>query len=286
VLLPQIDYHQEASFKTSRVCASLHSHSPFSILHLFDNACNLIRPDGLVVSLVNETIGPGPFGIVLPSRFPFDRRLRAQDAVRIEGQTIRLGSLTIDISMTPLWHPCPPWRELYLRRGEWLAYLPALLSKRASQLGASLSGMALAEYERSFKVTGHLLRDVLNARADNVVDSARALAGRGQGLTPAGDDYLVGVMYGLWATVSSTEASRLAGLISEAAIPRTTSLSAAWLRVSAEGEAAEPWHTLFDGVLDHDVNGIELAIDRILSIGHSSGADGLTGFLSVIEVLA
>ena len=116
-----------------------------------------------------------------------------------------------------------------------------------------------------------------------MLEGARALAGLGQGLTPAGDDFLMGAMYGLWATRNPDEARDLAELINEAAAPRTTSLSAAWLQAAALGEAAEPWHDLFNGIIVDNSRKIFAALSRILAIGHSSGADALAGFVAVID---
>lgn len=75
-----------------------------------------------------------------------------------------------------------------------------------------------------------------------VPDPAR-LAGRGGGLTPAGDDVLAGYAAGLTLFGGRVgEARQLA----EAAAARTTSLSATLLRHAAEGELAEPAHALLE----------------------------------------
>ncbi|MCJ7824616.1 MAG: hypothetical protein MUP44_06935, partial [Anaerolineales bacterium] len=38
---------------------------PARLLHVFDNACNLLAEDGEVFSLVTSWVGDGPFNIVL-----------------------------------------------------------------------------------------------------------------------------------------------------------------------------------------------------------------------------
>lgn len=73
------------------------------------------------------------------------------------------------------------------------------------------------------------------------VPDPMTLAGRGDGLTPAGDDLLVGYVAGLVLFHGSCEA---AAAIADVAAPRTTVLSAALLRHAANGELPEPAHTL------------------------------------------
>ena len=57
------------------------------------------------------------------------------------------------------------------------------------------------------------------------------LAGLGDGLTPAGDDWLVGMM--LWAWLAHAAPRRFCQVLSDAAVPRTTTLSAAFLQAAA-----------------------------------------------------
>lgn len=87
------------------------------------------------------------------------------------------------------------------------------------------------------------------------VDPPR-LAGRGPGLTPLGDDVLVGFF----------AASALAGHdlrpVAERAARRTTALSATLLRLAAQGELPEAAHRLLE----------EGEIEPLLGFGHTSGA--------------
>lgn len=91
-----------------------------------------------------------------------------------------------------------------------------------------------------------------------------ALAGRGTGLTPYGDDVLVGFAAGLvlWHGDSDRAAA-----IAEAAAPLTTLLSATLLRHATRGELPEPAHAL---LADGDST-------PLLRFGHSSGRGMLLG---------
>ncbi len=90
------------------------------------------------------------------------------------------------------------------------------------------------------------------------------LAGRGPGLTPAGDDLLAGYAAGLVLFAGRVDQARL---IAERAAPRTTLLSATLLRHAARGELPEPAHAF----LEHGDP------FPLLGFGHTSGTGLLLG---------
>ena len=90
------------------------------------------------------------------------------------------------------------------------------------------------------------------------------LAGRGDGLTPAGDDLLAGYAAAL---VLFGGRRGEAEAIAEVAAPRTTALSATLLRHAARGELPEPAHALLE----------RGDPEPLLRFGHSSGRCILKG---------
>lgn len=109
--------------------------------------------------------------------------------------------------------------------------------------------------------------------------AAGELAGLGTGLTPAGDDFLMGAMLAVWSVAEPTWAERASRALLEAATPRTHRISRAWLRAAAAGEAAEPWHSLVRALIGGRQRPLRQAVGRIARQGHTSGADTLTGFV-------
>jgi hypothetical protein len=105
------------------------------------------------------------------------------------------------------------------------------------------------------------------------------LAGLGNGLTPAGDDFILGTMLATWIIHPHEIAIKIAKEITETAAPLTTSLSAAWLRSAGRGEAGILWHELFDAMIIADAAQIQEAMEKILGVGETSGADALSGFI-------
>jgi Protein of unknown function (DUF2877) len=93
------------------------------------------------------------------------------------------------------------------------------------------------------------------------------IAGKGPGLTPAGDDMLAGYISGL--VLLHGQRSRASRLAERAAL-RTTAFSATLLRHAARGEVPEPVHIL-----------LATGDSRpLLAFGHSSGSWWLRGLVS------
>ena len=99
-------------------------------------------------------------------------------------------------------------------------------------------------------------------------------------MTPAGDDFIVGVLLAVWAGRFGPQAETLCEPLAEIAAARTTLLSAAYLRAAARGECMQPWHALFHALCASSTDHLPRATRDLLSIGHTSGADALAGFLA------
>jgi hypothetical protein len=84
-----------------------------------------------------------------------------------------------------------------------------------------------------------------------------------------------------WAGLYGEERVGLFNPIASTAASLTTTLSAAYLKSAAAGECIDHWHRLFTALAQPDVDVLAQATKSLMSIGHTSGADGLAGFLAV-----
>ncbi len=127
----------------------------------------------------------------------------------------------------------------------------------------------------------HALLEGWSGADDTWAGPAVALAGLGHGLTPAGDDFLCGAM--AWAWLAHPEPEAFCQPLVRAAAPRTTALSAAWLRTAAAGEFSAPWHRLLGALANEQGHPaeIEAAVREALAHGATSGADILAGLLAL-----
>lgn len=101
----------------------------------------------------------------------------------------------------------------------------------------------------------------------------RGLVGRGPGLTPSGDDTLAGLLLTARALGGWPELAAEA----EAALTRTTSLSAALLRAAIDGYAVPAVVTYVAAAVVGDAPACARLRPEVLAFGHSSGAALLEG---------
>lgn len=243
-----------------------HSNQP-KILHVFDEVCNLINERREIVSIVNAEVGNGPFNLVLEEPILFAKYLDINSKITIENDQLMLGDLVISFAYAQTWNPMPKWDELRKNKAE--------LINRLSFLQMDYENESILQFSDS------LSHAIITADIPIIKNISSKLAGLGIGLTPAGDDFLMGAMYAAWIIHPQEVAKNIGEEIANIAVPLTTSLSGAWLGSASKGEAGELWHDFFNALLE-EAN-IYLPLSKILSVGETSGSDALMGFLSVIH---
>lgn len=259
----------------------LQSAAAVRLLHRFDRACNLVDGRGEVISIVTASIGPGPFAITVPDGVPLlDGDEREQ--VHINGESLRVGRLVVDVSAARTWQPRPDWAHLQRDLSPWRVLLPQVREMMAQR--PLTSGAISAVMQHRWQSAANDLAVVLwTGDAAQIETTVQALAGLGDGLTPAGDDVLLGAMLAFWLC-RPQRADLLARMMAETAAPRTTTLSAAWLRAAARGEADAVWHTLLRQTGSERV-AWKTAVLCLLDRGQTSGWAALYGFTAVLSRL-
>ena len=239
------------------------------ILHVFDHACNLINERREALSIVTPEIGNGPFNLVVEDEILFSEHLNIESSIAISDNQLTLADLTIDTNNAIPWHPRPTWEVLHAKRGNILTQIASLpITNNQPLLPNSLVSALSAALVKA---------DISTAKA-----VASRLAGLGMGLTPAGDDFIMGAIYAAWIIHSADVTKILVEEIANTAASLTTSLSAAWLRSAGRGEAGILWHEFFDALRDSDAARIQETMDKILAVGETSGADALAGFIGLL----
>lgn len=135
-----------------------------------------------------------------------------------------------------------------------------------------------ASAEKLNQLRSHLISELKNSQHQNLADVIRQFVGLGIGLTPTGDDYLVGVMAFLLLKnhpVNEVYADFYQGIIQ--GIDNTTSVSAITLEKALAHEYRENMCQLIQSLVDADETNIHLQYLNILNIGSSSGSDMLFG---------
>ncbi len=259
---------------TPRVQRWLQKSQAAKLLHLFDQVINLIDADGEIISVVQPKIGPGPFSLLIGEERPFPHLITPHTPVSKTATSLTIGALQIDCRSAAVWLPVPNWQALQARWPDWQKNLPGMQTAVAHHL-SQLGNVGPANFSDKFTDT---VAAMLEPNREAWPTAVAQLAGFGPGFTPAGDDFLVGFLFGLWATRPKDEVVELAKIVVETAVPRTTQLSAAWLQAAACGEAWQPWHELVDALSTG--RDWQLAVQRILNQGATSGLVALLGFIA------
>jgi uncharacterized protein DUF2877 len=118
---------------------------------------------------------------------------------------------------------------------------------------------------------------------DAVVAAAAKLVGLGEGSTPAGDDYLVGVLHALALNGGGRAENLLLDALVSVGEGRTTTASASWLAAAARGEASPVWRALLDALAAGGDVATRRAVGAVRGTGHTSGAFSLRGFLDTLS---
>jgi hypothetical protein len=264
--------------------------SDVRVLAVFERACDLVAPDGSVVALVLPEIGDGPLNIVVDGAAGIFDGVEPGMPVTVEETRLETGGLRVDLEQATVWEPRPDWQTLRNRRTSIASRLPLLrtLCLRADTVrhhaptGSLLvllkdSPLPAGAVLSTARSAAEALRGGLTGNVEQLRQGAVGLAGLGSGLTPAGDDFLIGVM--LWGWLAHPAPSLFCRTLANAAVPRTTTLSAAFLQAAAQGECSAPWHALLAALDGEPDTKIVAAVQDLFAHGATSGADSLAGFL-------
>jgi hypothetical protein len=282
---------RDAAFSISRPVKERLQKGPDTgqVLAVFEHACHLMDREGELTALVTPLAGDGPLNTVVPADASLFHRARPGTSVTLEAERVVARDWRVDLTGAAVWEPRPDWDALRARRAAIRSRLPLL---RALSLRYAPKGSLLALFDPTAPADRRT--ELVLTRAQQAAEALRAawegdpqclqeaivdLIGLGNGLTPAGDDFIGGAM--LWAWLVHPTPETFGRIVAQEATARTTTLSAALLRAAARGEFCAHWHTLLDLLCEAQEYEMGIAVRRILAQGATSGADSLSGFLSL-----
>ena len=132
--------------------------------------------------------------------------------------------------------------------------------------------------------TDLLLNELLSERFRSAIPHAISLIGLGPGLTPSGDDFLVGLFITFHMKGSPLSPERwLCEEIEKAAKTATNDISYMAIKKASAGQVRESVVDLVAALLVENEENVFSALRKVLAIGSSSGTDIALGILYGLE---
>ena len=246
----------------------------------FSRAIDVTVQNKLIAFVLPELL-KGPFHIVVKD-LPLKNTRRTVSIQRL-GNRIQLGDWSFEIAeYTKHWNPKPHWDEIVLESAQIDLLLRSInnaFQSRSSGYDQISDDVEVLLGQRSINDFWHALH---LGNITGIAGATRAIMGKGPGLTPAGDDYLAGILVSLWL-LNHPETASICRLIAETAQQCTTEVSNAYFSAIAAGQVDERWHQLLAALNTGSQHLLEKTIRHILTFGATSGLDMLKGFNSGIE---
>lgn len=265
---------------------NLFSTSVWSVQSVFNNSINLQNKRKNELMLICGDDYPKlPHAIYvekerLQSLIPIIKR---DDTVRIADGWIKIG--TIQLSL----HNSPTYSSVYDNRSDLNLANVEKLSRSIHQV-TDLNGFSFSlnriEDMNHFqnRLELNAVKKVILGNETEQNDGLDYLLGRGKGLTPSGDDMLIGCLAAdiLYKKINIfLKETLILKLTVEQTI--TTTVSIHYLHCALQNKWNEPIHHLIQALTKNSTqNEIEKAVQSIIRIGHTSGLDMLTGFMAAM----
>lgn len=232
-----------------------------------------------LVTLAEPAVGNLPNGALVPGLAARLPGILPGTGATWDRWVIRLGGTAVHLEGATRWEPTIVPLTERAGLGDRLREARALLEARAPA-----GGLVRPEGTPLARAGGRVaaLVDALEARdAFAACRAAEGLVGLGWGLTPSGDDLLVGLLAALWgrALKGPQRAVRdaLAACVRRAAVA-TGDVSACYLHHAAAGRVTERLRALAAALVGG--GDLEPAMASALAVGSTSGADGVLGLLN------
>lgn len=248
----------------------------------FSHAINWMNAEGEMVTFLSKDLPNGPNTLIVDIESFDDWALNESVILAKSSQGLSLSNTNINLMIqedVQIWHT--KLQKLSKVNGD------AIL---AIHLFLSLNNGDLQEIEKKIYYQlddNHraLCQAIQAKNYDDVIQCIQRNIGLGLGLTPSGDDRLVGFLLGCYIqsrrNIDLLEAIQKAIAISH---DRTNDISYAMLKCAAEGRFNEWLMMLSEVICHHDSKALDDAIQNVFSIGSRSGGDMLKGFVLSLEL--
>jgi len=268
-----------------------------SVHSVFRQACNIETAGGALITLLAPSAGNLPHGIRCRFGWPsnLEALLRPGQTVVASATTLQApeAALVIDLSGSRPWSGEIAQHRIYARSTHIQHRLSTVRSILEVQADEGFAPILLRGAGQSSP-----LRDAMAGRlahclprlaiagaawdAEGMAQALAPLVGLGPGLTPSGDDFIIGYLAALWCQAGRD--AQLGSLLHALASPlhrlatHTNAISRQFIVNAVMGQFSERLVGVVRALAQPDLD-IRARTAEALRTGHSSGADSLVGLL-------
>jgi Protein of unknown function (DUF2877) len=260
----------------------------YQIHSRFQKVLNLVDAQGSLLTLLGSDFQDFPTAVrvALPAGWDWQRGLDPSQLVILRDSVLQGITWSVDLNYAPRWEPASP------------------AAQAAGSLNAVLAASRILADQLAQYCRHHGVRSALQLQPGwpgrkprlNVADERNAveytvseLIGFGSGLTPDGDDYLLGYLAALWPWQRFTAIASHLKLMQDVVrlqLHRTTSISGHFLTLALQGHYSQPIDHLTTVLMQGDsLKEVVVASNKVMEFGSASGADCLAGYINGINAL-
>mgnify|MGYP001165963985 CR=1 FL=1 len=244
----------------------------------FSHAINWINDEGEMITFLSRDLPNGPNTMIINIESFNDWALSECASLKIQDPHMLLSGQTIDLNDVPKWQvDLPVINDLN----------PIIIQKIQQFLDENnealldLEQMIYQRLDDNFSAMIHAIEQKNN---EDIIQHASASIGLGLGLTPSGDDRLVGFLLGCY--LQSPEnlcAIHALQIAIDNNRDRTNEISYSMLKHAKNGRFNEWLVNLGDDIAETDIDLLDQAMMQVFSIGSRSGGDMLKGLQLSLE---
>jgi len=257
--------------------------SKLRIHSIFQHAINLIDHSDWIITILPDNYSAGPQTVILTqdgfAEFKslgfkvmdtcnLRNLIDTENAITITGRTIN-ESILKDIT----------------RIHRNIDYFESILSQRGNKNGLLGQNSIYSKY--AAPIMTEIESSFSQGKYEKAADNILKLTGLGPGLTPSGDDFILGILAVFkFCLVPQDIICTLTRKIINDAKTRTNIISYNMLRQGAMGGFPEWVEDMAFSIICENPEDIDIAFSKILKIGSSSGSDISAGMLFGLKLIA
>jgi hypothetical protein len=269
---------------------------------VFEHGCYLGQGRGPMLFLASRKRNPGPLSLLhAGDDWECRAAVKVGDRWRCDASALQVGDARFGLDGAAIWvapDSIGDWTPRRIEEGMRLAaelvddvdtgILMPLVLERRSRGATPLESRLAARAAPAIRALRRWLSESLEARARTleVPDDAGALLGLGPGLTPAGDDFVIGMLIALHGLRLEGIAGVLADWVRRNAPTRTNEISMSHLLAACEGQASAPLHAALNALASANRPQLRHSVRQLAGLGHSSGWDAFSGVLTVCRCVS